>query len=636
MVPWLGLRLLVAVAGVLACPDADGHAHDHTHAKRLQPGATGATAWPTRPLEWGDINFIHTTDTHGWLLGHLKGSEPEPNYSGDFGDFSSFVHHMKAQALERGVDLLLVDSGDLHDGNGLSDVILPGGVNGHESNKFFTQLPYDVLAPGNHELYIDENALDMYDNFIPHYPGRYLSSNVNITLNGTRSVPFGSRFAKFRTLLGRKVTAFGVMYDFTENGAGTTVQPVAQMVQESWFKQAIRDEPAFFLLVGHMPLQQNHWPLVISAIRALHPTTPILVFGGHSHIRDCAVFDDHTIGLQSGRYMETVGWLSVKLPHPKKGIPVPSLQFSRRYLDPNRNTYAFHTTNTGNVLSSSHRHPAFDTPKGVKITNGLSGLAEKLNLTFNYGTVPQDYYMTRVQYPDPSSVVTLFINDVVPTVLRAANPDRASIPNVIVVNAGTQRFDVLKGPFTLNDAFIVSPFYNTFVYIPDVPFNIARQVGPLLNVSDLPSKRSNGALFDLDTRTLERADVDAYYETWTHDMWHRFSGPSNELRRADSDLTLGYVTTDSCPGTNDGDDTPHRAVPVFKRPPFVWAPLPTNVPDDQGVDLIFTDFIQTQTLTILDRLVPGKYGAADARPYTDASLTVHEVFLRYAEIAWSQ
>ena len=33
---------------------------------------------------------------------------------------------------EKDVDLLLVDSGDLHDGTGLSDGFPPGGVDGHE------------------------------------------------------------------------------------------------------------------------------------------------------------------------------------------------------------------------------------------------------------------------------------------------------------------------------------------------------------------------------------------------------------------------------------------------------------------------------------------------------------------------
>jgi hypothetical protein len=78
---------------VKACGD------DHTRArmhKRL-PSSAPITP-PTRPLEWGDINIIHTTDTHGWLLGHQKGSFPEPNYSGDFGGFASFVSHMKQTA----------------------------------------------------------------------------------------------------------------------------------------------------------------------------------------------------------------------------------------------------------------------------------------------------------------------------------------------------------------------------------------------------------------------------------------------------------------------------------------------------------------------------------------------------------
>jgi 2',3'-cyclic-nucleotide 2'-phosphodiesterase (5'-nucleotidase family) len=49
----------------------------------------------------------HTTDTHGWLAGHLK----ERNYGADWGDFASFVTHMRAKAARMGVDLLVVDTG---------------------------------------------------------------------------------------------------------------------------------------------------------------------------------------------------------------------------------------------------------------------------------------------------------------------------------------------------------------------------------------------------------------------------------------------------------------------------------------------------------------------------------------------
>lgn len=46
------------------------------------------------------------------------------------------------------MDLLLIDTGDLHDGTGLSDGFPPGQVDGHETNKFIMDLPYDLLAIG--------------------------------------------------------------------------------------------------------------------------------------------------------------------------------------------------------------------------------------------------------------------------------------------------------------------------------------------------------------------------------------------------------------------------------------------------------------------------------------------------------
>lgn len=68
------LAALYTIALVFACGD-----DDHGHVHRRAPTPLGVTP-PTRPLEWGDINILHTTDTHGWLLGHQKGTFPEPNY----------------------------------------------------------------------------------------------------------------------------------------------------------------------------------------------------------------------------------------------------------------------------------------------------------------------------------------------------------------------------------------------------------------------------------------------------------------------------------------------------------------------------------------------------------------------------
>ena len=126
--------LVVLASNARACGDD----HTHPHAKRdsRSSGSRPSSGWsitaPSRPLQWGDLNVIHTTDTHGWLLGHQKPSPPEPNYSGTFGEFADFVKHMKQIALEKDVDLLLVDSGDVHDGTGLSDGFPSGGTDAHE------------------------------------------------------------------------------------------------------------------------------------------------------------------------------------------------------------------------------------------------------------------------------------------------------------------------------------------------------------------------------------------------------------------------------------------------------------------------------------------------------------------------
>lgn len=41
-------------------------------ANAAQPGAPAPVAAPMRELDWGQINFLHTTDIHGWLGGHLQ------------------------------------------------------------------------------------------------------------------------------------------------------------------------------------------------------------------------------------------------------------------------------------------------------------------------------------------------------------------------------------------------------------------------------------------------------------------------------------------------------------------------------------------------------------------------------------
>ncbi|KZT22467.1 hypothetical protein NEOLEDRAFT_1137924 [Neolentinus lepideus HHB14362 ss-1] len=616
----LALTGLAAFVGLTYGCAEHGDEHDHAHLhKRLYP-QTQLTR-PTRPLEWGDLNIIHTTDSHGWLLGHQKTSFPEPNYSGDFGDFASFVTHMKEIALLKDVDLLLVDSGDLHDGTGLSDGFPPGGVDAHDSNQFIARLPYDAMAIGNHELYIYANTYDMYTNFVPQLDGRYLSSNVNITVydknNSSVSVPVGARYRKFETLKGRRVTALGVLYDFTGNDVNTTVQKVENMVKEQWFAEAIQDEPDFFLLVGHMPVSNDKWPVVFDAVRAVHPYTPIIILGGHTHIRDCNQPDGRSMALESGRYMETVGWLSVDLDKPGS---TGNLTFTRRYLDPNRVTYQYHTSTSNGT---------FDTSQGKAITQGLLNLAEKYDLSYEYGVAPHDFTLSRAPYPSENSSLSLFIQKAAPVALTINNT-RANIPNIMITNSGSQRFDIYSGPFTINDQLTASPFTDAFLYIPNVTYGVASQVLPALNGQGAEEKRGLRILDEREKEMYGRGDVEKVYRKWLAEMNEH---AAREMRRrVEVNGTLGYVTKDACPGV--GDDTYHTPLPYYSTPDFIGSNAPANVSDSDPIDLVFVDFIESQLLGILNTVQTVKnYTTADVFSYTP--VLANAVLGLYAEKAWN-
>ncbi|KAJ3935973.1 MAG: Metallo-dependent phosphatase-like protein [Lentinula lateritia] len=608
---------------VNACSDEHAHDHSHAHQKRLFP-QTQLTK-PTRPLEWGDLNIIHTTDTHGWLLGHQHASFPEPNYSGDLGDFASFVQHMKQLAIEKDVDLLLVDSGDLHDGAGLSDGFPAGGIDAHDANQFIKQLPYDIMAIGNHELYDYINTWDMYTNFVPALDGKYLSSNVNITVfdanNNTIDVPVGNRFRKFTTRKGRKITSLGVLYDFTGNDVNTTVQSVADMVKEQWFAEAIAEEPDVFLLVGHMPVSRDNWPTVFNAVRAVHAETPIIILGGHSHIRDCNQPDGRSMALESGRYMETIGWLSANLGSSSDVNTKNNISFSRRYLDQNRVTYEYHSQQSNN---------SFDTKEGQNITQGLLDLGVKYDLSMLFGIAPQDFTISRDPYPSNGSSLTLFINEAAPYSLTLNNT-RANISNIMITNSGSQRFDIYSGTFDKNDQISASPFTDAFMFIKDLPLGVAQEVLPALNAAGADERRKRDLGSVLQERASEmwkRGYVNMRYMEWLDEMDRRHDGA---VKRASQNLTLGYVTSDSCPGL--GDDTIHAPLASFDIPDFIGSDTP-SLSNDSLVDLVFVDFIQEQLLEILNEVQNATtYTDADVASYTD--VLSNAVLGLYAQHAWN-
>ncbi|KAJ9476550.1 Phosphoprotein phosphatase [Pseudozyma hubeiensis] len=648
-----------------------------------------------RELEWGDLNLLHSTDIHGWFAAHRKLSPPEPNYSGDWGDWASFASKMRSKARSEGRDLLLIDTGDLHDGNGISDGFPPynkdepGGkeaVDGHVSNQIFAMVDYDLLTIGNHELYNYTVAKDVYQNFVPQWGGRYMTSNVKIALPGPDApnasyAPIGSLFNTLVTpVQGLKIMSYGILFDFKLAAKGVVVQPPQDMVEEDWFQQSLDRAAKWgvdaFVVLGHMPVSGDPgWDAVRTKIRSRFPDTPIAILGGHTHVRDCRMMDSQAMALESGRYMETIGFMGIKdLQKRKRAGNRGKVKFTRRYIDSNPRNFAHH------LKLANTRELA--TKKGSFIRFIMDAISEAWNLSRLHGVVPQDYYLDRVPYGDNSSLLSLLADQVLPKVVRPSEKSRQDKKSLVLINSGSQRFDVYSGPFTRNDQYIVSPFKDRFLYMADVPWVIAKNLlhglrtfkrGAVLEVMQGGTQYSDGdALLRYGSGFVE--DI---FVRWQKSQWFKFlqaeqadrqraaaeagGGAGNHTNTTiksveeleaeeDEELlkffhkydsldkpSLGYRTIDQCAGP--GDDTVHSPVPFNPNQPEYVASNPDALPesDEEVVDVVFVDFMRKLMVELLNRYDlqrngSGTYHIDQLQQWGD--ITTQLLYPRYAELEW--
>ncbi|RMY79377.1 hypothetical protein D0862_13182, partial [Hortaea werneckii] len=493
-------------------------------ASAAQPSAPSPISAPLRSLPWASgknsLNFLHTTDTHGWHAGHLQ----EPQYSADWGDYISFASHLHDRADADGSDLLLIDTGDRVEGNGLYDASDPKGY--WTFNGIFEEQPIDVITSGNHELYLANTSRRESDVVVPAYRQNYIASNLDIRdldADGQDAEfrPLAARYRKFTTKNnGIRILAFGFLFNFHNNANNTRVQPVQETLKEKWFQDALREKDVdLFLVAGHVPVRESEeYDAVYRAIRAVKWDTPIVFFGGHTHVRDFKRWEDKAMGIESGRYLETIGFLSMKglkgggSGHKEGDVETEedeqedgekeeaigstqrtkkSIQYSRMYIDNNLHSFHHHSNTTSKTFPTEH---------GRNVSAQIEHARRTLNLNQTYGCVPQTYWLNRAPYPSKTSLLSLLADRILPESFAsynttaspsANNPDiipntanhhhNNHKPSIILTNTGALRFDLFEGPFTLDSTFLISPFTSGFRMIRDVPFSAADRVLGLLN-----------------------------------------------------------------------------------------------------------------------------------------------------------
>lgn len=565
---------------------------------------------------------------------------------------------MKRKADEKGVDLLVVDTGDRIEGNGLYDASDPKGKYTYD---IVAQQSFDVICTGNHELYQASSVDREHNTTVPNFKNTYLASNLDYIEPETgNQIPQAKRYRKFKTKnQGLAVVAFGFLFDFDRNANNSVVQKVEDTIKEDWFLQAIREKPDLFVVTGHVGLRMKEFEQIFRVIRDENWYTPIAFLGGHAHVRDTRKFDDNAVAIASGRYMETIGWMSLDGVKKIKGSAAAAadedgdvsaeaaVTFKRRYID--NNLYGLHHHTGLNETT-------FPTEHGRNVTKFIAESRKALQLDKAYGCAPQDLWMSRAEFPSNASIFTWLQEQVIPDVVY--NEERKDVPRLAIANTGLVRFDIFKGAFTTDSTFILSPFLSRWNYIPDVPYKVAKRIIDMLNrggqlgafsadpaldtrylvspeqaawaerqqqqqqQSDAPSSSSSSSSSPDAAVRLLPLDADADHQK-PLGRRHHHRTPEDAAPAADDGkpgLTQGYTTKDDL-GT-DGDDTEHAPVAYYPVPNCIQAEVafPAGAAPPDRVDLVFIDYTQPWVLAAL-QFSGGDYTDADVQSYSDLSMT---------------
>ncbi|CCO36773.1 putative protein C1039,02 [Rhizoctonia solani AG-1 IB] len=516
-------------------------------------------------------------------------------------------------------DILLVDTGDRRIGHGLTDHIFnTKKVNGQDASLLYIDMGYDLVVPGNHDLKSASVVDFTMNTLVSRWGGRYLTSNVNRmdAASVEDRKPLGARYRRWVTPNGKRMMAFGVVTGKSSTPNTIQIEPINEMVKRKWFQDAIAPsagEVDVFVLLGHVdpnpkrPTRADNIELIYDAIREKHPFTPIMIFTGHSHKRWCTTLPrvngpKRSMLLQSGRYFDTVGWMSVELDGNDKSQ---DLQFHRRYLDNNLATYMFHTR-------KSHD---FFTPKGRNITRFVERMEENEALTKIFGELKSNYYLDREYWTEngknENSAFSFYLDAVEATLI-----DTKLSPNwLFFSNWGVVRGDIYSGAFTKSDLYSISPDDRRPFLYATVRRSVADQL--VQRAREIEKRKVD----DQERKEKEEAEKEKEEERKKREkeMQTRDTGKALKSRQlepmlfnANEDsyksrfgpapgrtLSYGWVTNDNCGVEGDGDDTRHEPIPQVSFDDtkdglevYFWRKnFQSNLHENEFVDIITTNHI---------------------------------------------
>ena len=217
-------------------------------------------------------------------------------------------------------------------------------------------------------------------------------------------------------------------------------------------------------------------------------------------------------------------------------------------------------------------------------------------------------------------IFSLIQDHVFPDQVRSEG--RKEVPTIAMTNTGAMRFDIFKGPFTIDSMYAVSPFTSGFRAIEDVPFKIAETLLKILNqevpqlwpvelATELRAKAPVPTRMLLASDNAEKSlDKPTTFAPPQHHRQNQAPLKATSQHVAedssdnDEDLTPGYTNTDDA-GT-DGDDTIHSKIKFYHVPNCIESRISfppssssTSANNPEKVDLVYNSFLEKYILLAL-------------------------------------
>ncbi|KAH7829584.1 putative 5' nucleotidase family protein [Monocercomonoides exilis] len=439
-----------------------------------------------------NVTIIHTTDIHGWINSHVHDSR----YDAGVWDLYNFVDYYKRTAGPNDL-VLLLDTGDLTQGTGLSDAT---PIQGQFIFDVMKLLPFDGLAIGNHELGNEDCINNIADNFAPFWNGRYLGWNVEHT-NPNKKLTGDYFTIKLPNNQGN-ILVMGFLYNMHGAASNVKITPINQLLTENRFRKAF-SEPNVKMIINLCHIATN-----ASEIKQLHnfisqhkPDTPQLYLTGHSHLirtkdldtlstLDAATTSSHAFAMESGAFARQLGFIRFTLSpngiqmneedgHMSNAVfigengiemldggdlsSVSSDSLSSSLLSKLSFQHYFVNYNHKTMLSWTKTNDStFNTPAGNSIHRMVSRKYYDLNLGRVIGYSKYHYYKNQRVEEGQHSLSRLVLDEMLPAW-------RWNINNAFfIVGTSSLRADIYEGTVVVDDVYAVDPFNNMMFAINNV------------------------------------------------------------------------------------------------------------------------------------------------------------------------